>query len=61
MNGSIALARADDGTLSGEIAIGPARWTITAWRSGGDKLHILFDAQPVADDWVDRFARGETP
>ena len=58
---TIALTRAEDGTLTGEICIGLARWTVTRWRTGADKGHILFDAEEIAEDWADRFARGETP
>ena len=47
MNASIALTRAEDGTLTGSITIGGEVWTITNWRQGGDKLHILFDATPA--------------
>ena len=46
---TIALTRAEDGTLTGEICIGLARWTVTRWRTGADKGHIMFDAEEVAD------------
>ena len=46
---SIALTRHEDQSISGEICIGRARWTITNWRMGGDKMHILFNAEEVAD------------
>lgn len=47
--GSITLERAADGTLSGQITLHDARWHIRGWRAGGDKLHILFEGQPVVD------------
>ena len=57
MNASIALTRNEDGTLSGSITIGGDVWTITNWRQGGDKLHILFDAEETSDKWREMIER----
>ena len=46
---TIALTRAEDGTLTGQICIGVARWTVTNWRRGSDEGMILFDATEIAD------------
>lgn len=54
---SIALSRADDGTLAGQITIGVRTWVVTNWRQGGDKLHILFDAKEADNAEVLRLMR----
>jgi hypothetical protein len=50
-----------DGRLHGELVIGTAKWTITAWRKGADATHILFDAtdapDPEFDALMERMAR----
>lgn len=57
MNASIALTRNEDNTLTGSITIGGEVWTITNWRQGGDKLHILFDAEETSDKWREMIER----
>ena len=57
MNASIALTRNEDNTLTGSITIGGEVWTITNWRQGGDKLHILFDAEETSDKWREMVER----
>ena len=57
MNATITLddARSPDGTRTGRLVIGQHSWAITGWRQGGDPLHVLLNAQPVRDDWLQAF------